>query len=221
MSKCFVIMGSARSGTSLTAGLLYRLGVLMGWELEPDIPGVRRFDWPDPTPMNPHGFYADAPLENCQDGLWGDRYPKEGTRPFLSSPHVAEFKRLICLRCARGIDWGFKASRIQWMMPELLESCTDEIHFVVTQRELITSASSLVKWFPEYGLDRCQEWVRRVTAQTQLVLEQYPNFPRIEMPFNDYFENPSVAVQRLAEFVKRPVTQEALAFVDPTLRRAG
>lgn len=221
MSRCYVVIGSARSGTSLTAGLLHRLGILMGWELEPDVPGVRRFDWPDPTPMNPHGFYADAPLENCQDRLWGDRYPMEGTRPLKDSPHVAEFKRLIRLRCARGVDWGFKASRIQWMMPELLEVCTDDISFVITKRNESVAAKSLHEWFPEYKMDRCQEWVRRVAAQTKLILEQYASFPKIEMPFNDYFMHIEQAVSRLAEFVDRPVTPEALRFFDPTLRRSG
>lgn len=218
MPTCYVVLGTTRSGTSVVTGLLHRLGVVMGWELQSE-DGNPRFDWPDATPMNPYGFFQDAPVENVQDSIWGDEYPPEGTRPEPDA-RVEEFKRLIRIRCERKHPkWGLKASRNQWMIPELLEACTDEVKFVVTSRPKILSAKSLDVWFPEYGLTRCNEWVRRATQQIENVLVEHSKIPRLIVGFDRLFDDKESVLSELAAFVGASLSDHARDLVDENLRR--
>jgi hypothetical protein len=220
MPTCFVVLGCTRSGTSVVSGLLHRLGVVMGWELQSE-DGNPRYDWPDPTPMNPHGFYQDAPVENAQDAIWGDEYPPVGTRP-PAGELTDHFQELIRMRCQRGHDtWGIKASRIQWMLPEFLAACSDDVRFVVTQREQPHSAKSMKEWLPEHGEPRITEWVRRANQQIADVLAEHKAIPRFVVPFNGLFDDTERTLQGLADFVGVPLTDGVRAFVDPSLRRAG
>lgn len=221
MGECYVILGTTRSGTSVTTGLLHRLGVIMGWELIPEKGQTERYDWPDPTPMNPLGFFQDAPLENVQDSIWGDEYPPDGTRP-PQDKRTELFKELIKMRCNRKHPkWGFKASRTPWMIPELLEACSDEVNFVCTERKKNLSAKSLNTWFPEYGMSQCNQWLDYATRQIERVLKdkQYKHIPRIVINFDKLHDETETVVKELANFVDLPMNDFALNFVDKSLRR--
>lgn len=222
MAECFIVMGMARSGTSVTTGLLHRLGVVMGWELELEPGQSERFDWPDPQPMNPRGFYQDAPLENALYEIWGDDYPPAGARPGAEDAgHVAEFKRLLRLRAERGHPrWGFKASHTPWVVPEIVETLSDhDLRFVVTNRPSDESIRSMRAWFEDYTRERCEEWCRRVEGQVNAVLAAYPSIPRHTLPFADLHDQTPATVRGLARFAGVPASQAALSFVDPLLRR--
>lgn len=219
MAQCYIILGCARSGTSVTAGLMHRLGVVMGWELESE-DGKPRFDWPDPHPMNPDGFYCDAPIENALYQIWENDYPPVGT--VVGKDQLAEFRRLVEMRASRGHSrWGIKASQMPWVLDELFAGCRDEIRFVVTRRDPVESVRSIHKWFDTVPLQQCEEWVSRVNGQIAAVLgdSRYAAVPRHVVDFAELHDRPERTVRGLAAFVGGEVTAEALRFVNPSLRR--
>lgn len=220
MGICFVVLGTTRSGTSVTAGLMHRLGVVMGWELIPEGTATERYDWPDPCPMNPLGFYQDAPLENVQDALWGDDYPTVGQRPH-DHKLIKEFKSLIKMRCKRRHSkWGFKTSRAAWMMPEIVEACSDDLKIVVTKRDPDVSAHSLHHWFHhQFTKAQCKRFINDAKTQIDNVLGEYNNIPRVIISFDRLIDDRIAELTKLAVFLGNPLTQEAIDFVSTELRR--
>lgn len=219
MATCFLVLGCARSGTSVTAGLLHRMGVVMGWELESE-DGNPRYDWPDPIEMNPTGFYQDAPIEEALYDIWGNDYPEPGTR--AKPEQLGLFRKLVQMRAARGhAAWGIKASHMPWVIEEFLEVCPDEVRFVFTDRSHDESARSIKKWFDDSTLEECEEWVRKANGQIASVKNdpRWSRIPRYTNTFADLYEKTEDTVSDLAAFVGVHVSQEAVAFVDPSLRR--
>ena len=218
MGTCFVVMGTTRSGTSVTAGLLHRMGVVMGWELIPENGAKERYDWPDPVAWNPKGWYQDAPLENIQDAIFGDVYPLPGTR--VKGPLIDKWKDEIHRRCDRGhAKWGFKTSRIAWLFDEFLEACSDKVKIVQTQRTNSVSVASFLSCWPTYGQQQAEKWIDWSSQKIAAVIQKYQNIPRIEVAFDRLFDDKQNMLTELAEFVGTSVSAECIEFVDPTLRR--
>lgn len=219
MATCFLVLGCARSGTSVTAGLLHRMGVVMGWELESE-DGNPRYDWPDPIEMNPTGFYQDAPIEEALYRIWGNDYPEPGTRAPKDS--LGEFRELVQMRLKRKHPaWGIKASHVPWVIEEFLEICTDDVRFVFTDRPAGDSAQSIKEWFDDCSMDECNEWVRRANGQVASVANdaRWSHIPRHTMRFNDIYDKTESALEGLAAFVGKSLTADVVKFVDPALRR--
>lgn len=219
MSECYIVLGSARSGTSVTAGMLHRMGVVMGWELEPEN-GQRRFDWPDPFEMNPTGFYQDAPIEEALFRVWGNDYPLPGTR--ANADQLAEFHQCVKMRVDRQLPkWGIKSSHMPWVLAEFLESCPHDVRLVVTDRDPDQSARSILRWFPDTTIDECNEWVAHVRGQIALVLndQQFAHLPRHVVSFADLHRYPDATIKKLAKFAGVKDTASARALFDPSLWR--
>lgn len=218
MGICYVILGTTRSGTSVTAGLLHRMGVVMGWELIPENGATERYDWPDPTEANPRGWYQDAPLENLQDAIFGDEYPPVGT--VATGPLVEKWKDEIRLRCNRGhAKWGFKTSRIAWLFDEFLDACTDEVKFVQTRRTKELSARSLNVCWPSFDLSTCQKWVGWTEQQIAVVKSRYPKIPSVLVEYDRLFDDKEKMLAELARFVGVKATPALDGFIDTSLRR--
>lgn len=221
MPTCVLVLGSARSGTSVTAGVLHRLGVVMGWEL-PSEDGHPRFDWPDPIEMNPRGFYQDAPIEEALYDIWGNDYPEPGTR--APAGRLGRFNELVAMRAARKHPlWGIKSSHMPWVIEEFLAACPDDVRFVVTQRDPEHSARSIKAWFDDESIEGCRHWVTKVNSQIAAVLadERWEHIPRHVVGFTELLDDPATTIGGLAAFVNRPAKQEAVDFVDPALKRVS
>src|SRR5262249_6925506 len=103
---CFLVLGTPRSGTSCVAGLLHRVGVMMGHRLM------------EADGMNPTGFYQDIDFEELFDGLL-DVFPQEW--PFcLPGDRLGRMAELIRRREALGVHWGFKSPRTAYVLPQVL-----------------------------------------------------------------------------------------------------
>jgi hypothetical protein len=116
MARCFLVLGTPRSGTSLVAGVLSALGVDMG----PSPPGN---EW------NPAGFFQDvefwALLHRAGNGF----------------KRHAELALLIAKR-SRGFDWGVKNPDLAYVFADFVAACTDEIRIVRTTRPHARSVAS-------------------------------------------------------------------------------
>jgi glycosyltransferase involved in cell wall biosynthesis len=109
---CVIVSGMHRSGTSLTAGLLARLGVDMGTDL---VPADR---------ANPRGYFEDRDVVRFHRRAFAERLPPSdsghadwGWTPDASvAPRdldrwQADARGLVARRAATGRRWGFKDPR--------------------------------------------------------------------------------------------------------------
>ena len=129
MPTCFVVAGPPRSGTSLTAGLLHRLGVSMGSRLLPA------------DTMNPKGFFVDLDFEDVLSRIYnaenlpspGDRLPEKVDRLVRS---------IVREREKAGVDWGVKTLWAGPLIHVLIEEC-EAVRLVRVNRPLLASRLSL------------------------------------------------------------------------------
>jgi len=111
-ARCVVVAGMHRSGTSLTAGLLARLGIDMGAQL---VPADR---------ANPRGYFEDFDVVSLHQRCFAGALPQTGAghadwgwTPDASieshdlEPWRADALALLDRRCAAGHLWGFKDPR--------------------------------------------------------------------------------------------------------------
>jgi glycosyltransferase involved in cell wall biosynthesis len=109
---CVIVAGMHRSGTSLTAGLLERLGVDMGPDLVPADRANRR------------GYFEDRDVVRLHQRAFAGRFPPSGSghadwgwTPDASiAPHdlvrwQPDGRELVARRAATGRRWGFKDPR--------------------------------------------------------------------------------------------------------------
>lgn len=158
-SRAVIIAGMHRSGTSLTAGLLRRLGVHLGERLIP------ADDW------NRHGYHEDAELVSFHGQIFRALLPT-GTRGHvdwgwsesvpLDLSGLERFRRtalrLASARAARSPSWGFKDPRATLLL-DFWDSCLRDARFVFVYRAPWLVADSmqrlradLFRRHPEYAI---------------------------------------------------------------------
>jgi hypothetical protein len=112
MSRCICVLGTGRSGTSATAGMLHKLGVPMG---EPFVGADGN---------NPWGTFEDARLMALTRRVVAGREPVEAFRPVFAA-------------LAEQPLWGFKIPAFVEIASEalpLLQLVCDEVRLVTATR---------------------------------------------------------------------------------------
>lgn len=211
--KTVVILGSGRSGTSVTSGILHLSGVNMG----------QRFA--SPNPLNVNGNFENVFFAILNDrilaaagGSWSVLPPekaiiaqKERFADDISALVETESSRL----------WGFKDPRFCATFP-LYEKHLTNPYFVIVRRKHESIVASL---------RNCMEVDKatNVPDPDALVRE---NCKRIEsiargkrsvtIQYEDYFPDPKPQIKKLLEFLEVEADIDRLAqFVNPTLNHAG
>jgi hypothetical protein len=197
--KTVIVIGTARSGTSVTGGMLSSLGVDMG-------------NVGYPTKSNPRGAFEDRDFErfhkemfNAIDG--GKTYwdPPTRERVLEEKPAVdARIARLIAEKAKGQSLWGWKHPR-QVLTIDLFLPYVENPHFVMVFRNPLEIAYSSV----EHTKNRARS-VDLITGlklanfyQKEMVdfLDRYPQFPAILVTFDDIVRQPMKEAARLAEFL--------------------
>lgn len=109
---CVIVAGMHRSGTSLTAGLLARLGIDLGREL---VPADR---------ANPRGYFEDVELVRFHQRIFAKTLPQGSgghadwgwtptavARSADALPWKSDAEAIVARRVATGRPWGFKDPR--------------------------------------------------------------------------------------------------------------
>lgn len=138
MSNCIVVLGMHRTGTSLVAGALHKMGISMG----------KRFRPPDSS--NPHGYWEDLDWRDLNkailSGTGGTWYsPPSLPRIEREVARLAfRVRELVAERDGTGKLWGMKDPRtalsIQYIHP-LLPSP----RYIITHRQLWSTMDSLAR----------------------------------------------------------------------------
>ncbi len=142
-SRCAIVIGMHRSGTSLTAGLLAAMGVDMGAHL---VPADRQ---------NPRGYFEDIDIVRLHQRAFRSRLshvaaghpdwgwtPQENVRAEDLTTWRPEARLLVERRAAAGRLWGFKDPRTT-VVADFWDSLIPEAAYVCVYRDPSMVASSM------------------------------------------------------------------------------
>ncbi len=203
MSRQVVVLGTPRSGTSMVAGVLHRLGVNMGHEMIPT------------DEHNPTGYYEDAEFVRINKlilktagGSW--RNPPSHEAIMAVSQCDAQMAALVDKR-DHGL-WGWKDPRTCLTLCHWLP-LLNAPEFVVVWRHWPPIIKSLCKrsdMQPKEAEGLCVLYEDRLNialADEQEIVAMYEWAIREPGPF----------VANLADAFGIDTTPEAIAFIDPSL----
>lgn len=212
-SRCIMVIGVPRSGTSATAGLLHHAGIPME--------RARR----KPHPSNPKGYFEDVRWLRAHQ--WsGTNYVIRRTQP--SKADLSRYKRLASVYQSDRL-WGMKQPRLcaaaQYVWPLL-----DEVRIVALHRDLDASIRSLAarnKMMHNKILPTRK--ARAVIAQWLEMMEETLavwNGPLFHLQFEDLVQNPTEHAIRLCRFAAEGLDVTltpslGAEFIDPALNRHG
>lgn len=186
-------MGVPRSGTSAVAGVLHHLGVDMGDSIPTN------YDW------NEKGYYQDKHFERAISNLL--RYPFPKFNGFVDCPKITELARV------RTGLWGIKSNRMVYCLPSLLAG-VDECKIITTSRPVEESISSYAE-----RLQADSSYSELQITNIADAISQGITNPDLVVPFHGLLDNTTEWVAKIAEIVGLPVTQEAIDYIDISLRR--
>ena len=133
-NTCIVVLGMHRSGTSLVAGILYRLGVNMG----------SAFRAPDRH--NTGGYYEDLDFRdinkviiNRAGGRWFNPPNVEDVSE-VTTHYASRIEKLVSSRSG---TWGFKDPRTAFTIHALEKHLPDDLRFIRVSRNSLDITSSL------------------------------------------------------------------------------
>jgi hypothetical protein len=188
----YIVLGTPRSGTSVTAGILSNLGI----EFENSLPA---------SPMNPKGFFQATSLEELF----------EPADLFIPDPYTPIKYDAWALRKAllKPGEWGIKCSKFAFILQEIAVP----YKLIVTERSIQASIDSWRRWTNDPNAETI---IKNAKIAINRAL-QLNTVPVLTVNFEDIFENTVQTVTALANFVNKPINQVALDFVDPELNRYG
>jgi hypothetical protein len=129
-----IIAGAHRSGTSVTARLLDRAGLFLGYDLDP------------PSPSNPYGLFEDREIQRLHNAILLDNGTTwQVTRRFLpviGPPRWGQLAELIERREAEHEIWGFKEPRT-CLFIEIWKNILPRAKCLIVFRHFSDSAYSL------------------------------------------------------------------------------
>lgn len=198
--SAILVVGGVRTGTSLAAGLLARLGFAVP---DADTAGD---EW------NPAGSYRDLGLRH----------------PHLMIAHAGldavrdEYLQIIAQRETGGNNWVSKEPGFLAVWEQVITLWPADIRVVLCERNRAESRDSLLARRGE-GLEGpgfCERYSRETSEQSEAFAATIPRKRLLRVHFDEIAE-PKRYATKLAAFVGREVSKEAEDFVRPEWRRFG
>ena len=211
MSEIYVVIGTHRSGTSLTAGILHLCGVPMFPSTEKAIGGNVGDDW------NQGGYFADKDFYS----LVAPRLPRLALPDpnWIPDNAAAEKIALMILERSSFPKWGFKGAHA-WIGAAVLKQAGKDVRLINTSRPLAQSqASYLARIGPDSEWQSGgAEFIAAMKAQADTFYESFPG-PKMVADFDATFADPVAAVEAIAAFAGVTSTIAAVNFIDVEQRR--
>ena len=202
--RTVIILGAARSGTSVTTGILSVLGL--------DVGNVRP---PDET--NPHGYFEDAEVSKLISEIYA-LAGGTGLNPPAKEKILEQRERVdkkveqFCQKRSKNKKiWGWKVPGtnlvIELFLPYLVNP-----HFVIVFRNPLMVAKSLTKRSIGIGKKVTFFQALRLTnfynSETLGFLEKNPSLPRVFIAYEDIMNDPIKETRRLADFLGLELNEE-------------
>jgi len=198
-AKTVVVVGPARSGTSLIAGILYLMGVDMGQE-------------PNPSPSNPKGDFEDDDFRELNRAIYDTARAGSGywTPPYFQEIQEVEpefsdrVKNLVSKkREASGSIWGWKnpwnVLTIPLYIPHL-----ENPYIITVFRDPMSVARSAVRHTEKYEkvpLDEAERVTVGYFKALRSFVNKYRDYPICKVVFEDIMQNPEREVSRISSFL--------------------
>lgn len=190
---CIVVLGMHRTGTSLVAGLLRRLGVNMGTTFR------------KPDRHNDMGYFEDLDWRNLNKALINDAGGRWFNPPNVEDvDNVLDLSRVEALVNARSGLWGFKDPRTTFTI-HALEPYLPNLHIVRVSRNPLDIIRSLATRAAIMGYHRSDvHWytiIRRYEERIQMYLHDFRE-PILSIGYEKllYRDSAQKCMERLAEF---------------------
>lgn len=200
MATCHIVLGVPRSGTSLVAGILTKLGVNMG---DRSIP---------PNEWNTTGFFQDQDFDTLHHAILGD--------PPVIAPvdpvKLAAYKALILKKDAPGRPWGFKSPETAFLIWYFLQ-IHPTVKVIQTSRpwnESVDSWRTRTNW----PLDDTIKYLGRYQYMIDASVTQCKLSPLV-IRYSDLLADPKRGVESIAQYIGVKPTKDAVSLVDPKLKR--
>jgi len=218
-SKCVIVLGPHRGGTSAVAGVLHRLGVNMGDRLLPADKG------------NQQGYYEDEEFLNLHQRLLRedvDSFDEWIAPPPEPWPVDLEAYEALIKRKAEQPLWGVKDPRLCYLLPTFLQFVPGEdVWLVKTLRDPMAITASLRDRERLYGRRMDPNVARSVatsytlaaTICTSEFAKKYGISNVIYVDYDALVEQPKYQVYRLAHKLGLQPNDSAVRHVNPKLRR--
>ena len=206
MSEIYVVIGAPRSGTSLTAGILHKLGVPMFPSTEKAIDGNRGNEW------NQGGMFADVDFYSLvSPRLPGLALPDPNWTP--DGDAIGLITDMIAAR-SDFPKWGFKGLHA-WIGAAVLQQMGYDVRVVRTSRPLPQSqASYLARIGPDSKWQAGgAEFIAACKAQADAFYDSF-NGPKLTVDFLAMLADPVAGVTAIGTFAGVQTTQEAIDFVN-------
>lgn len=223
MIRFVLVVGPPRSGTSVTAGVLDRLGVAMGGR---DYKSI----------FNPTGYFEARDIVTINQRLvkiqdWSDiiwraiHYKNTGERVYPLSPSDKDnFLMVVIRRSGDHEICGVKDPRFcfgglfrAFYEIALMEYEMQEIALIATVRktsEIVASMLRVGRNIPQENVIEAAQYYQDRTR------EIYANFegPKMKVVYQQLVDVPIKTVGAIADFINRPITQGALELINPDLK---
>jgi hypothetical protein len=196
MGTCILVMGLHRGGTSCVAGVLWRLGIDM-----------------NPTSGTlPGNTHEDVELQ-----LLHEEAIYHWTDPMADFDRVRDrYIKAIREREQKEL-WGYKDPRLDFLLPDVLEILASPPKLIYVHRPNHLAAKGIVKANPGMSMEQAKEITKRYGRAGTRLFGLFKG-EKIPISYDILVEHPKAIVEEIAGFVGVPIKQEAIDFVDPTLR---
>jgi hypothetical protein len=206
-SCAIIVLGTYGSGSSAIAGILHRLGVMMGTKLVP------------PAGANPKGHFEDMHFREMLYSYREDKSVIIKLHAFLES-RFQDFRL-----------WGVKEPAIIEVIMQLAPMLQNYNYKVITtERTPMACARSYKRKWPDSDVDKTYSHIVNILAERQRFIDSYsPEL--LQVDFNALTEQTENKVQEVISFVfgERPnifedrpwpsdeQVQEAINSIDPVM----
>lgn len=203
--KTVVVLGAARSGTSVTAGILKALGV--------DIASTG-----DSTRANPKGSFEDKGFQRLDNEIFRavgqeKSYWDPPTRGEIMAQRVHVAPRIQSLVSEKSRDksiWGWKNPKAILTVELFLPYLFNPYLVTVFRNPLHTAESSVAHKRGKITFLDALKLVNFYTGEMLAFLERHPDLPNIFLSFEEIVANPRKEAERLADFLGLELTEKKM-----------
>lgn len=210
--KTVVVLGLARSGTSVVTAMLGAIGVEMGSSLYDKANPLGSFEDEDFADLHKQVFEFTGTDIN----YWNPPSPEEILN--LKEPWAPRIQEIVAQKSKKAKIWGWKHPRtvltIELFLPHLRNP-----HFVAVFRNPLGIANSSVEHTKNYKLGRVDllqalKLTSFYYGEMFKVLERHPDVPTISVAFEEVVTQPIQEAKRLADFLGVELTEAGKAKIE-------
>jgi len=207
--KTIIVLSGGGSGSSMLAGALDKMGV----EMVPISKWGYKIVGGDEK--HPLGYYERPEFWSKNDAILkhsGGTWYDPPLRKQINWPHPEELATII--RQHEKTLWGIKDNRMIFTI-HLWEPHLKNPHYIVFKRNIQPYITSILRQQKFNKIKNVQSWIEdQFSRADQFTM----NKKALEMVYDNIIENPENELNRLANFIDIPLTNEAMNMILPQYR---